>query len=247
VRESGSDLGNGSPGLGGPVDEAPRLRQQVYDRMRRAILSGQFGPGERLSPTRIAQDLRVSTMPVREAIRLLEDEGLVETSARRWTRVATVTAAEAEEAYALVGLLEEFAVAEGTRKITPAYLTRLRQANQALCAAEQDGDATACINADEQFHSVLLEGCSNRTLIDTVEHLKNRMRLCESTFFRHASGPHRSAAQHAQIIAALEQRDRRLAGSLVRANWTSGLNALREVWRGQTAPRLEACTAVTES
>jgi DNA-binding GntR family transcriptional regulator len=232
THESGSELGTVSPGLGTPVGEAPRLRQQVYDRIRRAILNGQFAPGERLSPTRIAQDLRVSTMPVREAIRLLEDEGLVETSARRWTRVVTVTAAEVEEAYPLIGLLEGFAVAEGTRKITAAYLTRLRKANGALTSAEQDGDAVACVKADEQFHSTLLEGCRNQTLIETVEHLKNRTRLCESTFFRHTSGPRRSTDQHAQIIAALEQGDRRLAGSLVRANWASGLHALREAWHG---------------
>jgi DNA-binding GntR family transcriptional regulator len=205
------------PGLDVPVDEVPRLRQQVYERIRRAIINGQFAPGERLSVSRIAESLQVSTMPVREAIRLLEEDGLVETSARRWTRVATVSAAQAEELYPLVGLLEEYAV---------AYLRQLRAANRALEQAESGGDVMTCINADERFHAILLEGCGNQALLQTVAQFKSRMRLHESVFFRH--GTRRSTSQHEEIAAAIELGDRRRAGALVRAHWASGLEALRQ-------------------
>ncbi len=214
-----------SPGLDVPVDEVPRLRRQVYERIRRAIINGQFAPGERLSVSQIADGLQVSTMPVREAIRLLEEDGLVETSARRWTRVATVSAAQAEELYPLVGLLEEYAVATGG-EVTAADLRRLRGANRDLDRAESSGDAMASINADEQFHTILLEGCSNQTLLQTLAQYKTRMRLHESAFFRHGAG--RSVSQHEEIAAAIELGDRRRAGALVRAHWAAGLEALRQ-------------------
>jgi len=213
------------PGLDVPVDEVPRLRQQVYERIRRAIINGQFAPGERLSVSRIAESLQVSTMPVREAVRLLEEDGLVETSARRWTRVATISSAQAEELYPLVGLLEEYAVSTG-REATPAYVRRLREANRALDHAGSGGDAMASINADERFHALLLEGCSNQTLLQTVAQFKSRMRLHEGAFFRHGVG--RSTSQHEEIVAAIELGDRRRAGALVRAHWASGLEALRQ-------------------
>lgn len=208
------------PGLDVPVDEVPRLRQQVYERIRRAIINGQYAPGERLSVSRIAENLQISTMPVREAIRLLEEDGLVETSARRWTRVATVSAAQAEELYPLVGLLEEYAVAAGS-EATPAYVRQLREANRALDHAESGGDLITCINADERFHTILLESCGNQTLLQTVAQFKSRIRLYESAFFRH--GAPASTNQHEEIVAAIELGDRRRAGALVRAHWASGL------------------------
>lgn len=224
MRDPHADAVPTPPGLDAPLDEVPRLRQQVYERLRRAIINGQFAAGERLSVAGIADSLQVSTMPVREAIRLLEEEGLVETSARRWTRVATVSAAQAEELYPLVGLLEEYAVATGAEP-TAASVRRLRQANRALDQAESGGDALACISADERFHAILLEGCGNQALLQTVAQFKSRMRLHESAFFRHSD--RRSAGEHEEIIAAIELGDRERAGALVRANWASGLEALR--------------------
>jgi DNA-binding GntR family transcriptional regulator len=212
------------PTLGTPIEEVPHLREQVYERLRRAIINGEMGPGERLTVSTIAQRLGVSTMPVREAIRLLEDEGLVETSARRWTRVATVSIEEAEEFYPLIGVLEEFAVVTG-KPATRERLKRLRQANAALQRAASAEDVLGCIKADEQFHSALLESCTNGTLLRTIAEFKARMGLLEGAFYRDSAD--RSTQQHRDIIAALEQGDLALAGARVRGNWESGLEVAR--------------------
>jgi DNA-binding GntR family transcriptional regulator len=213
-----------SPGLNTPVEEVPHLREQVYGRIRRAIINGDLKPGERLSTSELAQSLGVSTMPVREAIRLLEDDGLVETSARRWTRVATVSAEEADELYPLVGLLEEFAVAAAGPP-TVSQIERLREANDRLEQAAAMADPLACINADEEFHTTLLERCPNHAALRTIAQYKARMRLLEGAFFR--DGPRASVEQHAGIIAAAAQGDFQLAGGLVRANWAYGHEAVR--------------------
>jgi DNA-binding GntR family transcriptional regulator len=216
-------LDSSRPTLETPIDAVPHLRQQVYERIRRAIINGEMAPGERLTTASIAETLGVSTMPVREAIRLLEDEGLVETSARRWTRVATVSIEEAAEVYPLIALLEEFAVVSGN-VATRALLKQLRQANVALERAAAGGDAVACIRADEQFHSALLESCPNGTLLRTLGAYKARMCLVEGVIYR--DGASRSTRQHEGIIAALEEGDLVLAGTRVRENWNSGLEDL---------------------
>jgi DNA-binding GntR family transcriptional regulator len=215
---------NALPDLNTPVDEVPHLREQVYERIRRAIINGELKPGERLSTAALASNLGVSTMPIREAIRLLEDDGLVETSARRWTRVATITTEEAEQLYPLVGLLEEYAVIDGGRP-SAEQLDRLRVANDELRDAATAGDAPGCINADEAFHAILVERCRNSTALRTISQYKARMRLLEGEFFR--EGPRASVEQHERIIAAAEHGDVEAAGALVRSNWAYGLEAIR--------------------
>src|SRR5262245_46210954 len=99
-----------SSGTAGPIAplartqlvEAPPLREQVYSRLRDSILTGELRAGSRLSPAALAQGFGVSTMPVREALRLLEEDGLIETSPRRWTRVASPNPGLADEVYPVI-------------------------------------------------------------------------------------------------------------------------------------------------
>jgi DNA-binding GntR family transcriptional regulator len=216
---------NAQSNLETPVDEVPHLREQVYERIRRAIINGELRPGERLSTSALASRIGISTMPIREAIRLLEDDGLVVTSARRWTRVATITAEEAGELYPLVGLLEEYAVVAGG-PLSAEQLGRLRAANEELRHAAAADDALGCINADEAFHTILVERCANRTALRTIAQYKARMRLMEGEFFR--NGPRASVEHHERIIAAAERGDVEAAGALVRDNWAYGLEVIRE-------------------
>lgn len=211
--------------LGAPVAEAPPLREQAYQRIRRAILVGELGPGTQLSPAAIARNLGISTMPVREALRLLEDEGLVETSARRWTRVRTTSPREAEEIYPLVGLLEEHAVTIGG-EATRSQLAAMRRANRDLAAAAKAHDVITCLDADERFHAALVARCDNATLLRTIAELKARMRLLEGAFYRVESSA-RSIEQHQQAIDALAAGDRERAGALARENWSHGLAGVR--------------------
>src|SRR4051812_9253529 len=90
--------------------EAPPLREQVYSRLRDSILTGELQSGARLSPAGLAESFGVSTMPVREALRLLEEDGLIETSPRRWTRVASPDPGLADEIYPVIAVLEDFAL-----------------------------------------------------------------------------------------------------------------------------------------
>jgi DNA-binding GntR family transcriptional regulator len=215
------------------VGEAPPLREQVYDSLRRAILVGDVSPGSQLSPAAIAESLGISTMPVREALRLLEDDGLVETSARRWTRVRTLSLSEAEELYPIVGVLEEYAIGIGPPP-SRTQLAAMKRANRALRAAAKAGDVLACLEADERFHAALVEACGNASVLRIISECKARMRLLEGAFFRDESSAI-SLQQHDEVIAASADGDQVTAGRLVRENWEHGLKGLRTVITAEAA------------
>jgi DNA-binding GntR family transcriptional regulator len=195
---------------------ASALRDQACERLREAILTGELRAGERLSINELAETYGVSTMPVREALRRLESEGLVETSARRWTRVVTPDRATALEVYPMIVALEELAL-DGVRH----DLDGLNRHIRALREAVRDGDLTASLRADEAFHTTLAAGAGNATLSATVSALRGRVRLLESLFFSlPARG--RSPGEHDQVITALSQADVAGARQALRMHWERG-------------------------
>jgi DNA-binding GntR family transcriptional regulator len=210
-----------------PLRDPPTKRAKVYDRIRDGILSGELPAGTRLSPVALAKQFGTSTMPVREALRLLEDDGLVETSARRWSRVATPELELADDLYPLVGMLESFAVAEGEPP-PDSRLSRLRAANHDLRAAGREGNAIRCTDADTRFHGALVEGANNKPLEEIIDELKARMRLLEGAFFFHGDRVATSARQHDEIIEALAAGDLKTAAEVVQRNWEWGLQGVRE-------------------
>jgi DNA-binding GntR family transcriptional regulator len=209
-----------------PLVESPSLRAQIHERIRAAILDGTLPAGTTLSPAALAKQMGASTMPVREAIRLLEEEGLVEISARRWTRVTVPDESLAVELYPLVGLLEAEAVRESPLP-DRQRLTQLRTANGELERAGRESDVLRAINADTAFHATLVQETPNRTLRRTIDDMKAKMRLLESVFFR-AERTRISVRQHKEIVAALRDGDANAAAAATQANWEYGLDALKE-------------------
>ena len=218
--------------LTAPIAEAPLLREQVYRQLRGAILSGELPRGGRLSPSQLASQMGISTMPVREALRLLEEDGLIEMSARRWTRVASPDWELAEQAYPLFALLEEFAVATGSF-FSPEQLDHLAAANGALRAAFEAGDIQSCLDADNHFHAAITENNSNTLLQRMLGDLKVRVALLESAFFQNRHSALISIQQHEDALAAARAGDLEQAGAHIRANWQHGLEVVRRAAAAQ--------------
>jgi DNA-binding GntR family transcriptional regulator len=197
--------------------EAPSLRSQVYERLREAILSGELAPGDRISPVQLARRFRVSQMPVRDALRLLEQDGLVETAARRWTRVVVITPELVAELVPLASLLEQHAITSAPT-VSPGGLRRLRAANTAFSRALKRGDLSAARQADRDFHDTLVGLANNRTLERALRDVRTRAQLLRPRFVGPAHAAE-SVADHEAIIECLERGDRRGAASALDQNW----------------------------
>lgn len=205
----------------------PLLREEVYARIRDWIVEGLLPPETRLRDIEIADALDVSRTPVREAIRRLQDEGLVVAEASRWTKVASVDTETADRVYPIVWTLERLAVSLGGRWDADR-LAGLRAANDRLAAAVASRDALNASEADTDFHRQIVAGAGNPELAAIVDNLKVRLRRVEITYFGGTVTAEPSVIEHARAIAALEAGDLDAAAAQIEDNWRSSLARLHE-------------------
>ena len=201
-------------------------REEVYGRLRAWIIDGTLRPEELLRDQDIAATVGVSRTPVREALRRLQDEGLVETALNRWTRVAPIDAGKAAEIYAIVEALELFALGTAIRHLTPQDLTRMREANQAMRRAAELQDPAAAVIADESFHEVWIERANNGELSALLRQFRIKLRRVELAYFDAAARARASFREHAAIIRALSGRSLPEARRAVRRNWRGSAQRL---------------------
>jgi DNA-binding GntR family transcriptional regulator len=181
------------------------LRERALEALRTAITSGQYRPGDHLGEEELAGRLGVSRGTVREALRHLQQEGLVTAGARGMLRVHSLAPGEIRDLFQVRGALEGLAVTlliASPRK--DEAVLRLRKALSDL--DDPDHDFSAHIDADLGFHLLLCQLTENSVLVDAWRHLEGRVRI---TIFsdneRHLnilSGSH-----HAPIVDALEEGD----------------------------------------
>jgi DNA-binding GntR family transcriptional regulator len=201
-------------------------RDEAYQRLRDWIIDGTLRPGEILRDQDIAATLGVSRTPVREALRRLEDEGLVETALNRWTRVAALDLARAAETYAIIEALEGLALEVAFPKLTRDDLQRMTDANRAMQSAAEQQDPTLAVLADERLHAVWINRAGNEELCLLLGQLKMKVRRAELAYFDAASRAHDSFREHAAIVKALKRRSLPKARSAVRRNWRGSLERL---------------------
>lgn len=202
-------------------------REDACGKLRDWIIEGKLRPGELLRDQEIATVLGVSRTPVREALRRLEDEGFVETSLNRWTRVAPLDLQRAAEIYAIIEALEVFALESAFPNLTHEDLQRMTEANARMRAAIRKRDAHTALSADEAFHEVWTARADSKELSLMLIQLKSKIRRIELAYWDAAAPATKSSREHAEIIHAIQKKQRREALQAVRQNWENSLNRLR--------------------
>ena len=183
------------------------VRQQVLENLRRAIVEGHFRPAERLVERELCALTGASRSSVREALRQLEAEGLIETLPDRGPVVRTVLAAEAEDLYQVRALLEGLVGRLFAIRATTDEIDELRESVDDFAKATRSGDAAASLRAKDRFYDVLMTGCRNATLDALLGSLHNRIALLRATTL---AQPGRSAGTRAElerIVKAVAARD----------------------------------------
>lgn len=174
--------------------------------IRDGIRSGRLAPGHRLVLAQLADELRMSVVPVREAIRRLEAEGLVTFERNVGAQVALLRQEEYAFTMETLALVEGYATAIAAPSLTPDHLARAREINAQLRAGLAEFDPAAYTTRNLDFHAVLFEGCPNPHIRDLVDRGWQRMStLRESSF---SMVPHRaeeSVEEHERIVAAIER------------------------------------------
>lgn len=184
-----------------PVNESTSKSQRTYDWLSQRILSRDFNPGYRLVLSSIAAELGVSTVPVREAIRRLEAEGLVEFERNVGARVAMVNQGEYFDTMQTLGVLEGAATVLSLPHITEADLTAAQSINDQMRAGLADLDPSVFTVLNERFHRALFSRCPNPHLAMLVDRGWGRMSgLRTSTFSFVPDRAPQSVDEHDEIL-----------------------------------------------
>jgi len=194
------------------------LRDQVLRAIRSGLVTGQIVPGVVYSAAALAAQLGVSNSPVREAMLALVDEGLMEVVPNRGYRPVTLSAADTAEIIQLRELLEVPAVglaAEGGISDIYAALENLVAVIEETAAA---GDVAANLDADRDFHLMLVGAGGNQRLTRLVASLRDQARLYNLRQLAESGGLSASAAEHRPLLAAVASGDRPGAERLMRAH-----------------------------
>jgi len=194
------------------------LAAGAYDVLVRAIVSGALAPGARIRDADLAEQLQTSRMPVREALKRLESEGLVETVPNRETRVAPIRAERAAQAFPVIATLQALGTRLGVPALSKADDRRMASLDRDRARALGEGDVIAAIELDDAFHGVLLTAARNDELIRAIDRLMPQIRRLDILHFSRLAREDASR-DHADILAACRRRDAHTAAELVEANY----------------------------
>ncbi len=195
------------------------LAERAYAELLDAIVRGDLAPGHRLRDTELAQQLGVSRTPVREALRRLEDEGLVETGRNAYTRVAPVRADRIGDAFPVVATLHGLATRLGVPALSQADLERMQQHDAERSEALRRADVVAAIAADDRFHGVLLSASRNREIERVLARVMPHIRRLDLLHFTALSREDGAGGDHAAILEACRRVDAWEAARLVETNF----------------------------
>ncbi|SDT46480.1 GntR family transcriptional regulator [Bradyrhizobium canariense] len=188
------------------------LHDRVVAELRQAILSGRLRPGERLVEERLADELGVSRNPVREAIRALASEGLVNVTARRGATVATMTEQEARETIEVRALLEgqnaRLAARRGDKQIIKRIEAILNKGTAAVASKRFD----QLFDLNQKFHSELAAAGQNTVLGDLLQKFRERTAMLFAPM--DPSRQARTWEEHAAILRAIIDGDERTSATL---------------------------------
>ncbi len=187
-----------------------KLHEQALEYIRAALLAGEYRPGDRLLESDIAEQMGVSRGPIREAIRQLEQEGLVTSKPHRGTFVTTTSPEEAEHLLAVRTLLESYAIRQATRRVTAADIAELRRIVQRMRAALDDNDLAEVAECVVRVHRGIVELAGSPTLTRIWSTMVMLIRSREFVMFQQTPDPDLIADEvvsHERVVEALASRD----------------------------------------
>lgn len=193
----------------------------AYQSLYEAIEAGRFVPGERLRETDVAATLGLSRTPVREALRRLEADGIVEHRPRTGAVIRTLDHPEIVELYEMRIVLERTAAQMAAAHASEAQIDALAELNAQIAACGTDADQAAAIN--QQFHRTLYFATRNRFLLESARALNNALMLLGRTTMAGEARISTVVEQHDAIVHALRAGDAEAAGEAAEAHLQTSL------------------------
>lgn len=198
------------------------ISDQIYERLKQKILLGEIEPGERLMQNQVAENLRASRTPVREAFRRLEQDGLVERVPQGGVRVTRIDLDTIQDVFGIRRVLEAYAVELACDRITGEEISALKrlmsQARETLKSPDLglETKLKKLFELNSQFHDTIYRAAGNYFLLGIINNLRNIVRRMRYLGLRADSTWDQVWDEHSRLIECLELKNRESAVGLIR-------------------------------
>ena len=190
-----------------PASERRLLHESAVDRLRGMIIRGELAPGTKLNERALCEQLGISRTPLREALKVLSTEGLVELLPNRGAVVATLTEGMVREIFTVMGALEALAGELACRNMTGAQFNEIRALHYQMLAHHARGELEPYFRCNQEIHLAIVEASGNATLAATYRSLNAHVRRVRYMANLSRARWDQALAEHERILEALGRRD----------------------------------------
>ena len=209
------------------------LRDVVFNTLREAILKGELKPGERLMELQLAAKLGVSRTPIREAIRMLEQEGLAVTVPRKGAEVAKMTEKDMEDVLQIREALDELAAERACEKISEDELEELRHTMHEFEEYTKSGNLKMIAEADVRFHDIIYRATGNVRLMNLMSNLREQMYRYRVEYLKDEKNYPILIKEHSDIVDGLSEKSRDRVTAAMHRHVMNQAAAVKEIIREQ--------------
>lgn len=208
------------------------LYQEVAERLRQRIFAHELTPGTWIDEQKLAEEYGISRTPLREALKVLASEGLVDLRPRRGCYVTEISRQDVDDIFPLMAMLEGRCAAEAVKRAKPADISALRNIHEQLEAAAREGRIDGFFESNQEFHKKIQELSGNRWLLSVIQDLRKVLKLSRLHSLSLEGRLQQSLDEHRLIMAALQAGDAVKAEKLMHDHLLSGREALAKIKDG---------------
>ncbi|NLL66950.1 MAG: GntR family transcriptional regulator [Clostridiaceae bacterium] len=196
------------------MDSYQPLRDVIFETLRKAIVSGDIKPGERLMEVSLAEQMGVSRTPVREAIRRLEAEGLVTMIPRKGTHVSELSVKDIMDVLEVRTVLDKLATDLAAKRIQPAQLKNLETVHKQYISCVEKDNMEGAIKKDVEFHDIIYSASGNPRLVAVAASLREHIYRFRVIYMSDNLIAENVLNEHEEILEALREAQNNVASNL---------------------------------
>ena len=205
------------------------LYQEHPERLRQRIFAHELTPGDWIDEQKLAEQYGISRTPLREALKVLASEGLVDLKPRRGCYVTEISRQDLDDIFPLMAMLEGRCAADAVKRAKSADVKQLAEMHERLEAASREGRIDAFFEANQEFHKRIQELANNRWLLSVIQDLRKVLKLSRLHSLSLEGRLQQSLEEHRAIMAAIKTGDAAKSEKLMYEHILSGREALAKM------------------
>ena len=204
------------------------LHDEVVERIRDMIVEGELAPGARVPERQLCERFAISRTPLREALKVLASEGLVQLLPNRGARVAALSVADVEELFEVLAGLESLAGELAAGRIAKRDLTLIRRAHDAMVKSYETGELSSYFKLNQEIHQRIVDAAGNETLKQLHAALAGRVKRARFMANLSEERWRQAVDEHQQIIEALEAREAESLARILKLHLRTKAEAVKQ-------------------